>query len=487
MTAVHADAFGDAPSGGLDLLRVSVADDDTFVFIRIEAAAGFDLSENNNLVLYLDTDDDVGTGMQMGVYGVELEWHFGQRQGTYYSGGNQFPVTQSDIRFRAGPTIDSSSFEIAISRSASPDGVRTLFGPTPFGLLLRDGATGDALPEAGATFTYMPEINGLPPIDIIPFERDTPADFRIVTWNVLNDSPWNPGSGARFGRQLQAVDPDVIAFQEIYNHSIAEIITFVEQWVDPKPGQTWTGAGSPSSDTSVISRVPILDWWPIDGNMAALIGTSQSLDHDILVFSVHLPCCGNNAGRQREVDRILQFIRTSREPGDVELPANTPIVFTGDTNFVGLSQQVTSILTGDIVDEAQYGPDFSPDPDGTSLTNIIFRQTEWRMGYTWRSDSSSFWPGHLDYIVYSDSLLSVANHFAVYTPNMSPASLTTYSLSAADSTASDHLLLCADFRAGKGPNNSVPAVSEWGLIVAILLMLVMGTLLAHRTDNRQHA
>ncbi len=68
------------------------------------------------------------------------------------------------------------------------------------------------------------------------------------------------------------------------------------------------------------------------------------------------------------------------------------------------------------------------------------------MGYTWRNDNSSFWPGHLDYQIYTDGVLNVRNHFILYTPEMSAGNLNTYGLAVTDSLASDHLLFCADYR-----------------------------------------
>lgn len=66
------------------------------------------------------------------------------------------------------------------------------------------------------------------------------------------------------------------------------------------------------------------------------------------------------------------------------------------------------------------------------------------MGYTWRADGSSFWPGQLDYFIYSDSVLELRNNYLLYTPEMSdPQSL---GLAASDSLASDHLVFVVDFR-----------------------------------------
>jgi hypothetical protein len=129
----------------------------------------------------------------------------------------------------------------------------------------------------------------------------------------------------------------------------------------------------------------------------------------------------------------------------VTLGPEVPLLIAGDMNFVGLAGQLETLLTGNIADNAAFGPDAPPDPDGTDLANIVSRQTEKRMGYTWRDDLSSFWPGHLDYLIYSDSNLSLRYDFILYTPEMSPAELTKNGLEPGDSLGSDHILFCADF------------------------------------------
>ena len=54
-------------------------------------------------------------------------------------------------------------------------------------------------------------------------------------------------------------------------------------------------------------------------------------------------------------------------------------------------------------------------------------------------------PGHLDFMIYSDSNLSRRHDFIVCTPEMSPAALSQNGLFASDSNASDHLVFCVDF------------------------------------------
>ena len=142
----------------------------------------------------------------------------------------------------------------------------------------------------------------------------------------------------------------------------------------------------------------------------------------------------------------MAFIRDAYLPGgELTLDENVPVMISGDLNLVGLAQQLRTIVSGDIVNNVVYGQDFDPDPDGTELHNVVSRLTEKRMGYTWRRDSSHFWPGHLDFMIYSDSNLRRRHDFLVCTPEMSPDALSANGLLSNDSNASDHLIFCVDF------------------------------------------
>jgi hypothetical protein len=72
--------------------------------------------------------------------------------------------------------------------------------------------------------------------------------------------------------------------------------------------------------------------------------------------------------------------------------------------------------------------------------------------YTWRDDSSSFRPGALDRILFTDSLLALVNTFVLDTTKLSEDALAEWGLHAADVLMNggpgyyDHLPLVADFQ-----------------------------------------
>ena len=56
------DPVGDAPAGQVDLGRLWLAHDETYFFLRIELGLETLIQEANQVVLYLDTDNDQSTG-----------------------------------------------------------------------------------------------------------------------------------------------------------------------------------------------------------------------------------------------------------------------------------------------------------------------------------------------------------------------------------------------------------------------------------------
>lgn len=440
VSPVWTDPAGDGST--VDFRRLWLADDARFLFLRIEVTNEIQLDESNSLVVYLDTDNNAGTGLAVGGIGAELEWKLGLRQGKYYRGTNP-NVFQNDLRFRGFSTVSDTQFEMCFGRDTEPDGTNPLFLGSTLKILWKDTASGgDQLPNSGSFVTYNLD-QGDPVTTIeIPFDKEQAADLRVSTQNAHNDGLYDGALQPKFRRLYQATQPEIINLQEIYDHPATETRNLFTSWL----GGTWYAADV--NDCQTISRYPIEGTWAIDGNLAILLDTSAALGQKMLIINCHLPCCTDESGRQREVDHILQFLRDAmyESGGLLDIPAGTVIAPIGDMNFVGVARSLRSLLTGDIVDEALYGEDFDPDWDGSDFADLVSRQTEKRMAYTWRSDTSTFWPGRLDFMIHTDSAVTIGNHYLVYTHEMSGGSLSAHGLQAADSDASDHLLQVADLR-----------------------------------------
>src|SRR4030095_16525594 len=195
-------------------------------------------------------------------------------------------------------------------------------------------------------------------------------------------------------RVLSAIDPDVLCFEEIYDNSAAATAALVESFLPSGAGAAWYSREN--TDVKIVSRFPVLGTWFLNGaagdrNLGVLLDTQAALGRTTLVIGNHLFCCTNNSGRQQEVDRIMAFFRDAKTPGGtITVPDGTMLLVTGDLNLVGFSQQLRTLLQGDIVDEATFGPDFLPDWDATPFADLVTRQSEKRFAYTGRDE-----PGRL--------------------------------------------------------------------------------------------
>jgi len=451
------DPVGDRPPPALgwDLSRLTITNDEAHLYLRLETGFEIDLGEGNPITLLIDTDDSVATGEVTSGIGADLIFHFGQRSGRVVVLGENMNVRHADIGLRVGPTVSGKSFEIAIPRDVEPLMGQPLLREETIRLKLRVEGGFDELPDEGA-IEYSFLEGSAPPVKPIPLERVLARDVRTVTYNVRFDSPFAPGQGARFGRQLAAIQPDIINFQEIFDSSPAAVLSFVERWLPSGAWKEWHVAKH--EDNVTVSRFPILGQWATTGNLVALLDTTKAFGRPTLLFNCHFPCCGQESKRDFEIASLLEFLRAARTAGEGELDIEpgTPVIITGDLNLVGRAKQLETLRNGklnslELVDEALrdsagFGEDFAPDWDGSALRSVLPRQTERRMGYTWRNDSGAFWPGQLDFVIYSDSAIEQGRSFVLYTPNMSAETRKTHGLQAGDSWASDHLPFVVDFR-----------------------------------------
>ena len=435
----YSDMEGDGMSA--DFGDVKITYDMEFLFIYFNFHNGEYLMQDGNAFhLYIDADNNASTGLDFHGIGAELDWTFGQREGVFYINGGSEIIWQNDLTLRIGPTITSTEFEIAISRESD---VLTLNESQVLAegkiVIAEAPPNSDTVPneDGGIYFSIGEDTVPLP--DPIPLERKHEDDIRIVTYNTWNDGFLDEERQPHFKRIIQALDPDVIALQEHWDWD--EIDDIIQSWFPDEPWHaSWT-----HRDMVVLSRFSIIDDASLISSgrtMGALLDTEEELGKNLLIVNSHLSCCANNEDRQQQVDEFLSVCREwiSNENGPFNLEDETPFVHVGDFNFVGYRQQVETIRIGDIVDENEYGEDFLPDWDNTAVVDLFSRHTHKRMGYTWRSDGSSFNPGKLDYIFYSDATIDTGRHFTLNTLAMEEATLMEYGLEWDDTQeASDHL------------------------------------------------
>jgi len=446
------DPPGDAGASGIDFTSLMIANDGEWLFLRFDTGIEIQPDEQQQITLALDTDRNAATGASIGSLGAELVWNLGQRTGTFYVAGSH-SVGQAELGLVVAPTVSGTELELAIRRDAVPAGVGPLFPGDSFTLALVDGSGGDALVVGMPGYTFDPTPQ---PVTPLALARESSAHIRIASYNIQNDGLTAGGSrAAALDRLFDAIDPDVWVICEAWNSSASEVAARVEQMLPSDLGETWYAVKLDPGNV-IVSRFPILQSWdvlPGSRITAALLDPGPQQPTDLLLVANHWSCCTADANRQTQADALIAFLRDARTPGGViDLAPGTPIVAAGDFNLVGWRAQLVTLVTGDIADNGTWGPDSPPDWDGSDFDQALPRHPEARFVYTWRNDGGSFYPGRLDYLLYSGSTCQLHRSFALETRSMSPAGLAAYGLQSADSElGSDHVPIVSDFTLGAGP------------------------------------
>jgi len=302
-------------------------------------------------------------------------------------------------------------------------------------------------------------------------------DLRIVTYNVYRDSIFSRSAedptDERFARMVQALQPDVLNLQEIYGHSAQQVADLMGTILPLSDGGQWHTHRA--SDNVTVSRFPFLSRGGAFGWAEGLVDLPDDVfTDDLYLFNDHFSCCNNEVSRQHSASRMIRRLEDLRTPGgEVDLPSNTPMMVVGDLNIVRSGQPLETLLTGDIIDEELYGPDSPPDWDGTSLANALpLHNGVGPETYTWRHDPEGFDPGVLDFVLYTDSVLTTANVFVLNTRTMSSDDLAATGLQANDvmitveSDQYDHLPVVVDFRLLPEPASLALLVTAVGLVGA---------------------
>jgi endonuclease/exonuclease/phosphatase family metal-dependent hydrolase len=440
------DAAGDANP---DLIQMQASRDESSVTFRLATGSELLLQEDFPIRLILDTDSNPATGTPVEGLGAELVWTFSSKSGSYrYGTGTTITVRHDDLALRALPAWSATDFEIRLDLDARPDGTHLLF-PAETARVVISHAGGDRLPSTGHATVDL-GAGSLATFAPTPLPRPGDGSLRLAAWNVLFGKIFDTNAAvtAAYDRILTVLAPDVISFEEIWDQSAAQLVTRLNQLV-PEQGP-WTAVKLDAGNI-IAARFPIRQSWLVQSGYresAALVDVSAVLGDSLLFIANHLRCCSANAERQDEADGLIQFLHNARNPGGaITLRPGTPMVLVGDFNLVGDSQQYTTLMTGDIVDNAGYGPDSPPDWDGSALADLVPLFPDSPEAATWWDNGSTYSPGRLDLILYTDSVLEALRGGVVATPFLAPELLGAWGLQAGDAwTASDHFAVWGDFR-----------------------------------------
>lgn len=180
-----------------------------------------------------------------------------------------------------------------------------------------------------------------------------------------------------------------------------------------------------------------LRWIPYperpDRSVRTMGGSVTVGDRRLLVAPVHLKCCGriDSWEDERRLEEVKLINRAVAEA--MTSAGYDGVVIGGDLNLVGGSLPITALGA-------------NLDLDQSELTILEAYHLHGEENTTWASNRERFVPGRLDFLLYSDSVLTAANAFVFDTADLSEAWLAGQALSReASMNASDHLPVVADF------------------------------------------
>ena len=161
LSPVYQDKTGDQQPGRPDLGKLWMTNDADYLYFRVEVGAVINLQNNNELTMFLDTDDNALTGKQIYGIGADLIYEFGKREGVFYSKSDTAHVSHFSIGLVTFPTVTSTQFEIAVKRASMPDNKSSLFPGKSIRFLIMDKIDGgDVLPDkpGGVKYTFREEV-----------------------------------------------------------------------------------------------------------------------------------------------------------------------------------------------------------------------------------------------------------------------------------------------------------------------------------------
>ena len=431
-------------SQGIDLLGFSVCNDNDYLYVKMRLADEVDLTEQSfnpaEVMINIDADNNASTGFSTNNIGSEYGINFFDKFIFDDTNPNSIDtLSLYDLGVIPLPTITSDEFEIAINRS--------LFSDT-ISISIREFIGNDFMPDNGAVFTYIFSDCSTPATATTDFFKNDPNNLRVMTYNVKSNGLISNNRIDEHRRIFESANADIITYQECGNTSYNDVLGFLNT------SQTYYPHIYPdlNSGNLTISKYPSLQSWQVTNKIdAELIDLPDSIySADVLIVNGHPPCCSNNQGRQDNFDAFIEFIHDAKTIGGViDLPINTPIIFSGDMNLVGYSEQYYTIINGTISDTATFGNGGFPDWENTPLKDQVCSFNENDMTYTWDDSSPSvgdFPPGRLDFVFFTNSVMSVDKSFILSTEHMSNALLSQNNLFWNDTKiASDHFPVIVDF------------------------------------------
>lgn len=428
-------AYSKTPTGnGTEILAIKTVTDSRFIFVYFELSKEIVLN-NYDVSFFFDADLNAQSGE--GSFGADLTWDFANLKGSHIVQGEKTIINHSHLNLVGLPSYSSNKFEFAIERKVAIKG-KVLFPEVSTRFWMTTGS--DQAPgDAPLTIQLDGERIFSAPVTI---ERAVNSDLRVATFNARMDNIFTPAGDAAFGKLISALRPDVIALQEIYDHTAQQTLVLVSKYYPSmSPLSLYSLKAEP--DIVLISRYPIIDIENIAGNGVFHLSSKNALGTNLIVIASHLPAGDKDSERAEEADKLVKAISEINSGNfKFNVEKNAPIIMLGDFNLVGSSAQYRTLVDGKL----STGETLPPDAGVGSFAQAQPVQPFVPMTYTWRNAASDYPASHLDYIFYTSSTLELKNSLALFTEELPSEYLTQYGLDySASSDASDHLPFVADF------------------------------------------
>ena len=463
------DSINDNESG-LDFTSISITNDNKYLYIKFTTTDEIDLMDSGpngeslyNNVIFIDTDNNNKTGYVPGYnpnIGSELGVFLNQRYVWNNISNPNIQISLYDIGFFSAPTVTSNEFEIAIDLDAQYDG-ENLFPNQEIKIQLKDLISGDEIPNINSEIIYTLNSNNLN-YTTLNTEKENEDLIRLSAYNVLYNGLDDNERLEQLKNIIKSVDADIYAFSECYETSSETVKNILDEILPISNNQGWHVIKKADDDLITASKYPIIQDWPnesygIKKMHPCLIDLPDSLfAKDLLVINAHMSCCDNDNDRQEQADDFVNFILDAKSTGGViDLANETPFVLCGDLNLVGLSQQLQTLTSGEIIDTEAFGIGGGMNWSNNDLRDEICMHVETPFSYTWRDitpSPGSYSYGRLDYIIFSDDVMSSQKSFTIDTKFISQKKLNEMNLDVNDSFGSDHLLTTIDFDIPKSLN-----------------------------------
>lgn len=268
-------------------------------------------------------------------------------------------------------------------------------------------------------------------------ERPIGTHVRVAAYNTLANGLFDASRQDATRRLIDGVNADIYCLSEEPGASPAAMADLFNQLDPREDGAVWTS--EKLNDTHIVSPYPMISISGGAPDAGAVVLTPHG---PVAVFSIHPTCCGytgnpNDQSRVAEAFQLNDQIKDLRSGslGPALVPyADAPVIVAGDWNLVGSRTPL------EILEEEEQA-----DLQAITLPQLVGPSTA-----TWRVENqlTGFFPGRLDLIAASRSGITTLNGYVIDTTRLNTTELSHLGVQSSDSSASDHLVMVADFRLG---------------------------------------